>query len=412
MLKQLTVFGVLIMLAAFAFAAPGTPEAGGAEAGPGGSTYSDDGGGGDTPGDPAHTMDDAVNIYIHVILRQPEGPEADPNLVILTTVSDPGEEYVRLKAQATPTTWGGDFYRCYREGQWPLYYSDDLDPASNLIGRTTGIAFFDYFTDPYWSAFGSMGVADPDVNYYYVYETVDSNIATGELTNSPYPSNCVCEYDQDVLNRAGAGRNVLAYTNEHTFETPGSSVGLQICQTVPGVNRMYKWNYTSQSWVSVTTYIPGLGYFEVAPGAASLDLGDVFMLDMQTGASDQLLSTFAPGYIPDALSYVVDYPDGATSARREWIMIPMKYTYQMRESGTYTLPITYANIGADIEATNDIGDVEDIQIYNPISQATVLVATKIGTTWFDLVPSPQVVPGMVICLMTKDDLTWPPGSGS
>ncbi len=90
MLKRLAVFGFLLILASFAFAAGGTPVPGDAAAPAGATSYSG-GSGGDVPGDPAHTMEEAVNIYIHVILRQPDGPPP-PSLQILSVSDTPGSE--------------------------------------------------------------------------------------------------------------------------------------------------------------------------------------------------------------------------------------------------------------------------------------------------------------------------------
>ncbi len=294
-----------------------------------------------------------------------------------------------------------------------MYYRDDLDTLANILGRTNTIYFTDEFIDPWWSAFGSKGVSDPDVNYFYVYTTVDSNEATSELTGSPYPSNCVAEFDQDIINPAVAGsRNILSYVTDHRYGDGSVPTGVEISEGITGALTFNTWNFSTQNWVTQASYFAGYGWYET--GDASLDLGMVFMVDLDPSAPDQMFSTYEPGLIAtdDDISHPMGGTyDGEGRPYRYWMMVPMERSYIMKSSGMYADPgdpLQYSHIGQNIQDENgDEYACTAILVWNVNTQQVSTASTYYPDydMWYDFV-SDEALPGHVICIVVEADFEW------
>ncbi|MFP4459671.1 MAG: hypothetical protein ACLFSQ_08810 [Candidatus Zixiibacteriota bacterium] len=409
MLKKLVLLTFLLAITGLVFGiddgTPADPITGTSTDG-GSEVLSD--GGDDTPDDPAHSMESAVNIYIHVILRQPDGPPPPENLEIVDVDYTEGAEEVILKTDVIPTTPGvpGDWFDMWRRPDWPMYRVSDLDSATMLLSHdpsnrmTTDNFFFDYFTFGLWSTWGSKGIGDPDVNYYYVVTAVDSNETTEEVTSSPYPSNCVAEYDQ-ALGFADAGNfNIISYPVQHNAYSDGTD----LAGSIPSATELKKHDAGTQSWVTVARK---MGSSWIPIGDVTIEVGFVYGITVNGSVADEVFHANTPGYIAEPGASSIPFifpPDGWDGLAENWMMVPMRYTYEKKEE--LGRDVYFKDLGRDI--TDRFGMITtSIKTWDPSTQTAVTVARYVtGPGW---VLDNAALPGQPMAVMVNASTAdvWP-----
>jgi len=400
MLKRLVLLSLLLLLFGIAFGARASTAPALRTETESGATLSDGDGSGGTPTDPARAMEEAVNIYIRVILRQPDGPPPPSPIEILEAVNTTSDHHITIKAPALPSEYGGDRYNVYRQKTWPMFYAADLSGTTNLVGHTAILWFYDFFTDPY--AGGLYGVGDTAVNYYYVMTTIDSNTTTHALTESPYPSNCVCEFDQLCKKSTLGFRNVLTYPCDHRYRTARA-----IGAVITGATAISKWSVTSQVWSSIATRT-GTGTWIKPPTANdSLYPGDVFAVNFSlTGIDNTMFSTNLPGSIAEDKSIMFRKYTWLPYAWN-WIMVPMKFTYLIKPTYAPTGNLYVRHLAEEIGS--DI--TYEIRTWNRNTQ-TMVTAARYVTATHVWTGTTICRPGMAIAVGVRADATepWPPTS--
>jgi len=276
-------------------------------------------GGGTPPGDPGHVMDtESADIYIYVTLMAPEGPDPPDSVVITEEDCTPDAEYVRFKASAAPFSYGGDYYHIYRDTV-ALFYMAMIDSSNLLPDHTASLYFTDYFTDTYWPTYiaSSKGVCDTLVNLFYVFTTVDTGAtAPGGFSESPYPSWCMCEYDQGMKRNATFG-------STNFISIPCYDDDYEVASDLDGFNvtDVQEWNPVTQNWSTVGYKHPILGWLT----NNALMVSHVYKALGTTMPLEALFSTYEPGLVPENDTI---YTIQSTSfGDRNIIMLPFKNCY-------------------------------------------------------------------------------------
>jgi len=345
----------------------------------------------DIPTDPVEPMEEAVNIYIHVILMLDEGPPPPSGIRIVSI----NTSNCLLKSDVSPSVLGAVDFNIYRNTNMPMYYADDL---VEFIGNTGGLIFGSdlYFGIP------NPGPGNPDVNYFYVFTSVD------HLGNeSTYPSPNVCEYDQRIIKSNGlaSSRNFVSYPCDHGFESLMDVID-GYPEMVAGVDKIEKWDYNANNFSTVISYVPFGGGRFVISGDTSIELGDVFCVDFRRGSSDTtIFFTNVPGIIPDDRPYnFVRRSTGAVA--NHLIMMPFRYSYEL---SLLVAPdhLKCTHIAADIgeEYIVSIGQ------WNAFAQNINNMATWVpfgGGSWVG--STDPVKPGSpyIVRVAVNRPETWPP----
>ncbi|MCD6595067.1 hypothetical protein J7L68_05255 [bacterium] len=384
-------------------------------------TTSLDGGGGDLP--PFESMaDTTANIYIYVTLRQPEGPYAS-GIEIESTYCAAGFEFVQIKAlqplafrdtaevqfymlyrtQWAPFTWGDlNILTSYDDSMWIIDPIEDwfthVDPDPPYRWYTYG-STRDEFGDTVWNrediwgtGYGTKGVCDPNVNWYYVSVAVDSTPMPVKF--SPEPSSPVGEVDQWLYQ----GDNIVSYPVDILVRRVDSlAMVMDTIDGIPGAEEIYKWNASSQNWTRVA-YI----FFGSWNGTTPVAPGDVFRV-IKTDPDSVLWQTHTPGYVPyDADITNHSLSTGGLPMGDNYIMMPYQEYNMLLSTNSSMYGIDYVRAK---DMLGDISTATEIYRWNSSTQNWTRIAY-----YFFGAPNgnTRVLPGLPYRVIVNGNCTWPP----
>jgi hypothetical protein len=169
------------------------------------------------------------------------------SIVIDSVFSTPGSERVVIITERYPWMYCADYYNVYRDTLPFFYMSQCINvptmPGFNLLPEHASRYFSDNFADTLWHHYfgGSKGIGDTLVNLFYVYTTVDTGVSTPVgYSETYYPSNLLCEYDQPLHTSPVLGScNWVSIPNENQYKR---------CSDLSpfGIKRVDEWNAASQ----------------------------------------------------------------------------------------------------------------------------------------------------------------------
>jgi len=409
MLKKLLLLSLFLFSAVIFGAREGTPVSDRA-AGASEEILSDGGSG--IPGDPSSAMEEAVNIYIHVILRQPVGPPP-PTFEIIS--ADCSAMTVSFKSYAAPATYYGDWFNLYRRYKFPMYSMSDIDSVNMFITRSTIRYQFDMFTDALWpdtALGGNKGVCNDSVNYFWVLTTSDSTNPT-TVYESAYPSNCVAEYDQLMIRRSTAKTNYITlpcYDSQLGTPMRATTLGTNYfgtSATTATANVIARYYPATQSWGTIASLIGGV--WRVPTGVSdTLYLNDVLRITLTSVDDSVMFTTRIPGTIAEDRQYNFTVASG--TSRSYWIMLPMRYTTYLKSiyspsprTDTLYLKHVATDLGAAYCST--------IKYWNRETMTLSIGASRVGTSFVGASSElNKAFPGRAVYITftsTKPD-PWPP----
>ncbi|RKZ33573.1 hypothetical protein DRQ33_03975 [bacterium] len=364
-----------------------------------------------------------ANIYIYVTLRQPEGPAAS-GIEIESTYCASGFEFVQIKAH-TPL-WSRDsaevqYYLLYRT-QWAAFNWGDLNiltgyqdsmwimnPIEDWITHTDPDPAYrwysytstrDEFQDSIWSrediwgtGYGTQGVCDENVNWYYVCVAVDSTPMPRKV--SPEPSDPVGEVDQWLY----VGDNIISYPVDIGVGRADSlAMVIDTIDGTPAAEKIHKWDATTQMWTEIAFI-----FFGSWSGSDPVAPGDVFRV-VKTDPTTVLWSAHTPGYVPydaDITNHTLTLAPG-TSTGDNYVMMPYQ-EYNL------LLGINSSMEGIDyVRAKDMLGDITRATKIHKWDGATQMW-TEIAYYFFGS-PSgnTRVLPGLPYRVVVDGTCTWPP----
>ncbi|MBN2541774.1 hypothetical protein JXI42_02825 [bacterium] len=324
-------------------------------------------------------------IYIYVTLRQPECG-APPDTIEISGASCDEPIFVEIKANRNPGT--NEWFNVYRHIKpllWVASLAEDLK-----VGITFSRTYRDEFADGAWIPYGSKGVCDCDINYFWVMTTGDT-LATGDTCESAYPSNCVGEFDFCLESTVGLSHmNHIVYTLVRSDIEAAGNTGASLAGTIGGSTILKSWDAPSQNWTTVA-------YWTTAPPFPRwVNLGNVELLYpyvIDGGELDPIWSMQIPGLVPTDPHF--DLVHNTTLSSWNFISLPF-YEQQIAEIET----------GCDL--FNDITDCEFIKRFDGASQNWATVAY-----WTTAPPFPRCVnlesvrAGYPYYVSVASSSTWP-----
>jgi len=205
-----------------------------------------------------------------------------------------GSERVFLRADRAAWMDCGDYHNVYRD-TLPLFFMFHLDTTHdnhNKIGITDTRYFNDDFSDTLWPHYweSSKGVEDTLVNLFYVFTSVDTGSSASDgFTETCFPSQCVCEFDQPLYTHSVYGsRNWISIPNVDSRYRYASDLDSL------GITQVKEWNVQYQVPVLVGASLPGFGWVLDGP----LKIGHVYSVFGTHGVTPPIFSTNTPGWIP------------------------------------------------------------------------------------------------------------------
>lgn len=296
---------------------------------------------------------ESQEIYIYVTLRQPDcGPPPDSIEISSVTPCGVTPEEIVVKASRNPGT--NEWFNVYRDIA-PILWISRVNELER-IGITTVRNYYDQFTDTLWFPYGSKGICDCDINYFYTMTTGDT-LATGDTCESAYPSNCAGEFDFCLESPAGLTHlNNIVYTLVRGDIRSAGNTGAALAQTIGGSSTLKRWNAASQVWIRVAYWadFPPPGGW-VSP--ENVELLHPYMIDGD--ALDPIWSMQVPGLVPPDPHFDLVHNTTLTS----WNMISLPF---------YEQQISFIETGCDLY--ENISGAQTIKRWNATSQVWIRVA--------------------------------------
>ncbi len=357
--------------------------------------------GGGFPDEPGHAMDtESQDIYIFVTLQTPPGPDPPDSVVITSENCTSPTEDVKFKMGATPDYYGGDYYHAYRDTVALFYITqclgDTLAPNYNLLRENTVSRYYtDNFVDTLWTHYwnSSKGVCDTLVNLFYVFTTVDTGMtAPGGFAESPYPSWCVCEYDQPMYEHPSLGKkNVVSIPNIHN--------DYALCSNFEGMGaiKVDEWDPFVQQWVQRG--------FKMMPGLwipdGSILVSHIYQIHFDV-TPPSMFTTFEPGIVPSTdTTYTIDFV--AARGGRNVIMLPFLVSHIMGIHDCSDLESSIEDAGSAVGA-----DMYKVEFWDAALQSWVQIGYEMMPGLW--VPDGHLRPGMPYRIFVRDasaSFTWP-----
>jgi len=366
-----------------------------------------DGPGGPLPDSPGEIMEPASrDIYIYVTLLAPPGPPPPDSVIIISKDCTVHDEDIQFKASKLPEFYGGDFYNVYRDTIALLNISqlenDTTAAVYNILPQRAQRYYTDAFTDTLWTHYwsSSKGVCDTLVNLFYVYTTVDTGAAApGGYSESPYPSWCLCEYDQPLYTDPVLGtQNWISIPNIDDRRMMGSDLDSL------GVTQVSEWDPTAQVLSTVAAYNPLFGWAVDGP----LMINHVYAVFGTDGETPDIYQSYKPGIVAtnDTSNNICYNP---ILGGRNIVMLPFHQSFIDDIHDRATLEASIEDIGGTYSAKLTRIDIWDGLSFswNPIALENPL---------FGWTANPHLRPGMPYRIWMSNDAAtafnydWPPTS--
>jgi len=245
-----------------------------------------------------------------------------PDSVTIDSINAmPGSERVFLSTVREPWMVCMDYFNVYRDTT-ALFYMSQIDSSNLLPDHAVTRFFTDSFDDPHWPGYwlSSKGVSDTLVNLFYVFTAVDTGAtAPGGFSETPYPSNLVCEYDQGM-------KADPIFGSVNIISIPCYDERYRIASDLAdyGIKSVEEWNPQTQTWTTV-----GRQAIAVPPVWApdgSLKVSHTYRVSGYDMSSDTLFSTFTPGIVPSQDTVYTLYSNPITGDRNI-VILPFKTSY-------------------------------------------------------------------------------------